>query len=85
MSRAAVPKAPVHEDGERCGTEDEIGFSEDARVAPPAGDSVLAAQGDEPQFRRAVVERANVDITSLRFAFVKTSATGYTSTVSTVS
>ena len=54
-----MSKASVHEDGEFGGAEDEIRFAENARVAPPAGDAVLAHQRDEVQYRRTVAPRVD--------------------------
>lgn len=57
--RAAVPKAPIHEQDDTLFAEDEIGPAENHRMPPPAGDAVSAEQFCHRQFGGLVPAPAN--------------------------
>ena len=59
VERAAVPEAPVDEDGEFARAEDEVGPIEERLVTPSAGDAVKTEDRRETQLGGFVVERAD--------------------------
>src|SRR6185437_6421422 len=59
MLRAVVPEATIHEDHYPLSAEHKIGFPEDRRMPPPAGDAMPPQQRGQRELRRLVSAPAN--------------------------